>query len=43
LAEGLNGNSYGSVKNAWLAAQQDATINDVIFIGGSTFVVAEVV
>jgi dihydrofolate synthase/folylpolyglutamate synthase len=43
LALGLNGNSYGSVKNAWHAAQQDATINDVIFIGGSTFVVAEVV
>lgn len=40
---GLHGNSYGSVKNAWLAAQQHATKDDVIFIGGSTFVVAEVV
>ncbi|MES2559522.1 MAG: folylpolyglutamate synthase/dihydrofolate synthase family protein [Bacteroidota bacterium] len=42
-AIGLTGNSYGSVKNAWLAAQQHATKDDVIFIGGSTFVVAEVV
>lgn len=40
---GLKGNNYGSVKNAWLAAQQHATADDVIFIGGSTFVVAEVV
>lgn len=40
---GLKGKSYGSVKNAWLAAQQHAKPDDVIFIGGSTFVVAEVV
>ncbi len=40
---GLKGNHYGSVKNAWLAAQQHATKDDAIFIGGSTFVVAEVV
>lgn len=42
-AMALHGNSYGSVKNAWLAAQQHAAKDDVIFIGGSTFVVAEVV
>lgn len=42
-AMGLHGTGYGSVKNALLAAQQHATKDDVIFIGGSTFVVAEVV
>ncbi|UTW64397.1 bifunctional folylpolyglutamate synthase/dihydrofolate synthase [bacterium SCSIO 12741] len=40
---GLNGNSWGSVKNAWKAAQEAAQSEDLIYIGGSTFVVAEVV
>jgi dihydrofolate synthase/folylpolyglutamate synthase len=40
---GLNGQAYGSVANALKAAQAVAQHNDVIFIGGSTFVVAEVV
>jgi len=40
---GLNGGTYSSVKEALLAAQQNAGENDLVFVGGSTFVVAEVV
>lgn len=40
---GLNGKSYDSVSSALLAAKQAAAKNDLIFVGGSTFVVAEVV
>jgi dihydrofolate synthase / folylpolyglutamate synthase len=40
---GLNGAHYISVKEALAAAQEQAQLNDLIFIGGSTFVVAEVV
>lgn len=40
---GLNGRTYTSVKNAWRAAKRKAQAEDVIFIGGSTFVVAEVI
>lgn len=43
LVTGLNGLVYNSVEAAYLAAQQNATAKDMIFIGGSTFVVAEVV
>lgn len=39
---GLNGNAYASVVKALEAAQQKATGEDLIFIGGSTFVVGEV-
>ena len=39
---GLLGNAYTSVLNAFEAAKENANKNDVIFIGGSTFVVAEV-
>jgi len=39
----LNGFSYDSVKDALNAAQNAAKPNDLIFVGGSTFVVAEVV
>lgn len=42
-AEGLQGRAYSSVKNAWKAAKRKATADDLIYIGGSTFVVAEVV
>lgn len=38
----LKGNSYDSVKNAYNAAKRKAQNDDLIFIGGSTFVVAEV-
>jgi dihydrofolate synthase/folylpolyglutamate synthase len=39
----LRGAAYPSVSTAWQAAQQQAYPDDLIFIGGSTFVVAEVV
>jgi len=39
----LNGNAYNAVKEALKAAKDNATDKDLIFIGGSTFVVAEVV
>ncbi|WP_035668228.1 folylpolyglutamate synthase/dihydrofolate synthase family protein [Flavobacterium sp. 83] len=37
----LNGNTYSSVTEAYMSAKNNATKNDFIFIGGSTFVVAE--
>ena len=40
---GLQGDLYPSVKAALLAAQNKAGKNDLVFAGGSTFVVAEVV
>ena len=39
----LKGNSYRSVIEAKNTAVNKAGINDLIFIGGSTFVVAEVI
>lgn len=39
---GLNGKSYETVMQALEAAKQNAQPNDFIFVGGSTFVVAEV-
>ena len=38
----LKGQYYSSVKTAFSSAYNDANIKDLIFIGGSTFVVAEV-
>lgn len=40
---GLHGNTYPSVKAALSAAQANATDKDLVFAGGSTFVVAEIV
>ena len=40
---GLEGNIYTSVNHALLNAQDAANQEDLIFVGGSTFVVAEVV
>ncbi len=40
---GLTGNVYASVKAALNAANKIAHKEDLIFVGGSTFVVAEVV
>ncbi|MDP9078332.1 MAG: bifunctional folylpolyglutamate synthase/dihydrofolate synthase [Bacteroidota bacterium] len=40
---GLHGEVYESVAKALAAAQQNAEENDLVFVGGSTFVVAEVV
>jgi dihydrofolate synthase/folylpolyglutamate synthase len=39
---GLNGESFKNVQEALIAAQKNAEVNDLIFIGGSTFVVADV-
>ncbi|MBT0607494.1 bifunctional folylpolyglutamate synthase/dihydrofolate synthase [Aequorivita echinoideorum] len=39
---GLNGSEYISVKSAYRTALQSARENDLVFVGGSTFVVAEV-
>lgn len=40
---GLVGQTYPSVKDALASAQKNAQDNDLVFVGGSTFVVAEVV
>ena len=42
-AKGLKGKSYASVKDALAEAQLQAKLNDLVFVGGSTFTVAEVV
>ena len=39
----LHGNTYTSVKEAITMAKQNSVPDDLIFIGGSTFVVAEVI
>lgn len=39
----LFGKSYDSVKDALFSAKKSASANDLVFIGGSTFVVAEVI
>ncbi len=43
MSFGLIGDSYQSVKIALDAAKQYAGDGDLVFVGGSTFVVAEVV
>lgn len=40
---GLQGRTYSSVRNALRAARRAAAPEDLIYVGGSTFVVAEVV
>lgn len=42
-AFGLMGAAYPSVKDALAAAKKQASENDLVFVGGSTFTVAEVV
>jgi dihydrofolate synthase/folylpolyglutamate synthase len=42
FAAGLNGCGFSSVKEAYAAALADSETSDLIFIGGSSFVVAEV-
>lgn len=39
---GITGQAYSSVNEAYKAALENADENDLVFIGGSTFVVAEV-
>lgn len=41
-AIGLTGQSYHSVREAFMAAKSQARRDDLVFVGGSTFVVAEV-
>ncbi len=43
LTFGLKGEAFASIKSALIAAKYDAGTQDLIFIGGSNFVVAEVV
>ncbi len=43
LKFGLTGDRYKSVKNAYTSALQMAADVDVIYVGGSTFVVAEII
>ena len=40
---GLRGNVYSSVRDAYLSALNVANFDDVVFIGGSNFTVAEVI
>lgn len=40
---GLSGNAYSSVKSALAAAKLNAGAEDLVFVGGSIFIVAEVV
>jgi dihydrofolate synthase/folylpolyglutamate synthase len=42
VIHGLKGSSFDSVKDAFSAAKSNSGSDDLIFIGGSTFVVAEV-
>lgn len=42
-ASGLEGASYSSVTEAYKTALNEATKDDFIFVGGSTFVVAEII
>ena len=39
---GLTGKVYNSVSEAYISAKENSAINDFIYIGGSTFVVAEI-
>ncbi|MFI1773209.1 bifunctional folylpolyglutamate synthase/dihydrofolate synthase [Thalassobellus citreus] len=40
---GLKGKAYNSVNEAYKMALKNAKINDFVFVGGSTFVVAEII
>ncbi len=41
LSKGLEGQAYPSVKEAFEAARKDASSDDFIFVGGSSYVVAD--
>jgi dihydrofolate synthase/folylpolyglutamate synthase len=41
--QGLKGKTYPSVKEALRAAKKTAKVNELVFVGGSTFTVAEVI
>lgn len=40
---GLSGKTFSTAEYAFFAARQNASKNDLIFIGGSTFIVAEII
>ena len=40
-SKGLSGQMYPTVEKAYSAALNDASENDTVFIGGSTFIVAD--
>ena len=42
IAKGFNGSSFKSVNEAYKAAKKNASKEDLIYVGGSTFVVAEI-
>ena len=39
---GLKGKVYNSVSEAYTMAKEKSTVSDLIYVGGSTFVVAEI-
>lgn len=39
--KGFKGKKYNNVRDAYIAAKKDASEEDIIFIGGSTFIVAD--
>ncbi len=43
FSAGINGKSFPTVKKALYTARKNAAKNDLVFVGGSTFVVAEIV
>ena len=43
LNKGFTGNSYSTVNEALGAAKLNANTDDLIYVGGSTFVVAEII
>jgi dihydrofolate synthase/folylpolyglutamate synthase len=43
IANGFKGNAYKTVKAAYQSALENATKKDLIYVGGSTFVVAEII
>lgn len=42
-SKNYNGQAYNSVAEAFGAAKKSASVNDLIYVGGSTFVVAEII
>lgn len=43
MAKGLKGEVYGDVNEAFINAKNKAKNNDIIYVGGSTFVVSEII
>jgi len=43
ISKGFAGKSYASVSAAFQSAKKNASVDDLIFVGGSTFTVAEII